>query len=169
MRITSALPLATSFGSLKKIRQQLTEKNLSNGIILKPLTEESLHIAWPAYIEKLESRKNHSAVTNFKMATLNIIDNNCIEIIVETAFHQKFIEAERTHLIDHFQQFFNNKLLTYKVKIIKKEEIPSSEEKPLSSMKQYLKLSEQYPCIKELKERLNLHLDFLNIIVYRKG
>lgn len=157
---TTTSPSGGSFGSLQKIRQQLAEKNLSNGNNLKLLTDEGLQTAWDGYIEKLALRKNHSAVTNFKMATLRTIDNNCAEIIVETAFHQKFIEAERPDLIHHLQHFFNNRLLTYQVKIIEKEVVLSDTEKPLSTKEQYLKVAEQYPCIKELRERLKLELDY---------
>lgn len=157
---TTNSPTGGSFGSLQKIRQQLTEKNLGNGDNLKPLTDEDLQTAWNGYIEKLALRKKHSAVTNFKMATLIAINNNCAEIIVDTAFHQKFIEAERSDLIHHLQHFFNNRLLTYQIKIIEKEQVPSDTEKPLSTKEQYLKVAEQYPCIRELRDRLKLELDY---------
>jgi len=148
-----------SFGSLNKIRQQLAEKNIGKGGSLKPCTDEELRIAWNEYINTLEIRKNHSAVTHFKSATLRAIDTNCAEIIVDTPFHQKFIEAERSDLIHHFRNFFNNKLFTYHVRIIKKELEQSDLEKPLSTKEQYLKVAEQYPLIKELRDRLKLELD----------
>ena len=148
-----------SFGSLKKIREELTQKNLSGKTGLRPCSDEELQKAWDKYIDKLILQKNHSAVSNFKLAVLKTVDDNCAEIIVETPFHQKFIEAERFHLIDHLQQFFNNRLFTYQVTIVEKEET-SVAEKPLSTREQYLKLAEQYPYIKELKERLRLELDY---------
>lgn len=149
----------SSLGSLQKIRQQLTEKNLSDGNNLKPLTDEGLQLAWKGYIEKLALRKNHSAVTNFNMAAIKAIDNNTAEIIVETPFQSKFIEAERSDLVPHLQQYFNNRFLTYQITVNHKEETPDDSEKPLTRKQQYLMLAEQYPFIKELKERLKLELD----------
>ena len=155
--VKAAAPSA--LGSLQKIRQQLTEKNLSDGNNLKPLTDDVLQAAWKGYIEKLALRKNHSAVTNFNMASVKAIDNNCAEIIVETPFQSKFIEAERSDLVPHLQQYFNNRFLTYQITVNQKEEIPDDTEKPLTRKQQYLMLAEQYPNIKELKERLKLELD----------
>jgi DNA polymerase-3 subunit gamma/tau len=150
---------AKALSSLNKIREQLIEKNLGNANTAKPLTDESLQTAWKAYIEKLEARKNHSAVTNFKMVTVKPLDNNCAEIRVETPFQSKFIEAERSDLVPHLQQFFNNRFLTYQIIVHEKEESAGETHKPLSRKEQYLLLVEQYPYIKELRDRLKLELD----------
>ncbi len=149
----------TSLGSLEKIRQQVVAKNLDNGKSLKHLTDESLQQAWDAYIEKLAGRKNHSAVTNFKLAHLKALDNHCAGILVETAFQSKFIEAERTDLVMHLQQFFHNRLLKYQIIVEQKDDAPGDLVKPLNRREQYQKLVEKYPNIKELKERLKLELD----------
>lgn len=148
-----------SFGSLKKIREELFQKNINDKSGLKPCSDEELQKAWSSYIDKLISQKNHSAVTNFKLAVLRTVDDNCAEIIVETNFHQKFIEAERFQLIDHLQRFFNNRMFTYQVIVVEKEDT-EVKEKPLSTKEQYQKLAEQYPYLKELKERLRLELDY---------
>jgi len=161
-------PVSGPISSLKRIRQQLVEKNLSNEKPIKICTEEDLIIAWKGFIEQLVERKNHSAITNFEMASLRVVDDNCAEVIVETPFQQKFIEAERPNLINHLQQFFNNRILTYQVKIIKKEETHNEVHQPLSSKQQYLKLAEQYPQIRNLRERLKLELDINTYIPPKK-
>jgi len=150
----------TGISSLQKIRKQVSEQNKNNGNDLKILTEEELYVAWGAFIEKLISRKNHSAVTNFKMATLNVIDNNTIEIVTENNIQQKFIEQERAALVDHLQNHFCNKLLTYAVIIVENEHSNQPVQKTLTSKEQYLKIIEQYPLVKELKDRLKLELDY---------
>jgi DNA polymerase III subunit gamma/tau len=149
----------TGLSSLDKIRKKLTEQNKNSGNDLKELTEEELYIAWGAFIEKLISKKNHSAVTNFKMATLEVIDNNTLEIITENNIQQKFIEQERAALVDHLQNHFCNKILTYTVIIIENEHNSQPAEKVLSSKEQYFKIIEEYPLVKELKDRLKLTLD----------
>jgi len=147
-------------GSLNKIRQQIAHKNNQHEAV-KALEVDLLQDAWSLYIEKLIEDKNHSAVTNFKMAVLQVIDENSFEIITENKIQQKFIESERAPLIAHLQQFFKNRLLTYQVTLVEKASDPADTEKPLSSKEQYALLVAQYPLIKELKDRLKLDLDFM--------
>ena len=149
-----------SLGSLDAIRKKVTAQNKANGNEVKALTEEELRLCWGNFIEKLTAKKNHSAVTNFKMAELKIVDNNSIEIITENNIQQKFIEQERAELVDDLQQYFCNRQLTYNVIIIEKEGTGELAEKPLSSREQYLKIIAEYPLVKELKDRLRLELDY---------
>ena len=148
-----------SLGSLDAIRKKLTAQN-KNGNEVKTLTDDELRLCWDKFIEKLITKKNHSAVTNFKMAALKIVDNNSIEIITENNIQQKFIEQERAELVDDLQQYFCNRQLTYNVIINEKEGTGEIAEKPLSSREQYLKIIEEYPLVKELKDRLRLELDY---------
>jgi DNA polymerase-3 subunit gamma/tau len=148
-----------SLGSLDAIRKKVTAQN-KNGTEVKALTVEELQLCWDKFIEKLITKKNHSAVTNFKMAVLNIVDNNSIEIITGNNIQQKFIEQERAELVDDLQLYFCNRQLTYTVIIHEKEGAGEITEKPLSSREQYLKIIEEYPLVKELKDRLRLELDY---------
>ncbi len=146
--------------SLEKIREQVSLKNQHNGNNSKQLTADSLQTAWNDFIEKLAVKKNHSAITNFKMATLEVIDENSFDIITQSNMHQKFIEAERSDLIDFMQQFFNNRLLKYQLIVVENETALETGEKPLNTKQQYQLLAEEYPLIKELKDRLKLELDY---------
>jgi len=161
--VAATVPVSTepkkSLGSLAAIRNKVTAQN-KNGKEVKELTEADLRICWGQFIEKLNAKKNHSAVTNFKMAELKIIDNNSIEIITGNNIQQKFIEQERAELVDDLQQYFCNRQLTYNVIIIEKEGNSVVTEKPLSAREQYLKIIEEYPLVKELKDRLRLELDY---------
>jgi DNA polymerase III subunit gamma/tau len=146
--------------SLEKIQQQVALENKLNGNNVKELNEEELYVAWGLYIEKLRKNNNHSGVTNFKSAKLNIIDNNCIEIITGNNIQQKFIETERAALIEHLQDHFNNRFLTYRVIVVENEKNNSLEEKQLNTKEKYLKIIEEYPLVKQLKDRLGLQLDY---------
>jgi len=149
-----------SLGSLDAIRKKVHAQNKANDNTVKDLTDEDLQICWEKFINKLNEKKNHSAVTNFKMAKLKIIDNNSIEIITENNIQQKFIEQERAQLVDDLQQFFSNRQLTYCVIINEGQINTAPEEKPLNSREQYLKIIEEYPLVKELKDKLRLELDY---------
>ena len=150
---------ASKIGVLDKIRKEVASRHQSNTNIVKPLTEEELYITWGQYIEKLQKKNNPSAVTNFKSAILKIADPNCIEIITESKIHQSFIENERAALIDHLQNHFSNRKLSYKVVVVETGDKKPVEER-LSTKQQYLKMIEQYPLVKELKDKLKLELDY---------
>ena len=147
-------------GSLQKIRQQITEKNNSGQNAPKLLTDEDLHVAWGLFIEKLIERKNHSAVTNFKAANLKIIDQNLLEITANGEIHKSFIENERSELILFLQKYFNNRTLVYTVNVIEQVTDEEPKERPLTTKEQFFKMVEEYPMVKELKDRLKLELDY---------
>lgn len=146
-------------GSLKNIRQQIARQNKAGGPGVKPVTEEELHTSWGLFIEKLRKKNNHSAVTNFKLASLNVIDDNTVEIITNGEIHKAFIEVERADLVTHLQEYFNNRSLVYQVTVNLKAGNDEPKEKVLNRKEQYLKIIEEYPLVKELRDRLKLELD----------
>lgn len=148
-----------SLGSLDSIRKKLAAKNNITSKA-KPLTDEELSICWGNFIDSLIEKKNHSAATNFKMASLKIIDENSIEIVTANNIQQKFIDQERSRLVDELQRYFNNRQLSYNVIVAETEENNKPIEKHLNSREQYLKIIENYPLVKELKDRLSLELDY---------
>ncbi len=151
--------VTTKLGSLNKLREQ-AKNEMSKTSPVRPLTPESMQEAWQAYIDKLTANGNHSAATNFKMAHLQIVDENNLIIDTGSNIQQKFIDAETSSLINHFQEFFNNRYFKYQVTLT---EVPSETPqgpKPLSTKEHYQLLSEQYPLIKILKEDLRLELEF---------
>ncbi|MEO6456066.1 MAG: DNA polymerase III subunit gamma/tau, partial [Ginsengibacter sp.] len=103
-------------------------------------------------------QNNNSGIANFKSSTLKIIDNNNIEIITASNIQQKFIENERAALLEHLQLHFKNRFLTYKVVVVENDN-KQPLEKHLNAKQQYLKMIEEYPLVKELKDRLKLDLD----------
>jgi DNA polymerase-3 subunit gamma/tau len=155
----AAIAPKATLGSLNKIRQQIAQQNQNGNNAAVQITEDELYVCWGRFIEKLRGKSNFSAVTNFKAAELKVIDNNTIEIITQGEIHKAFIEVERADLVSHLQQHFNNRLLTYQVLVIEKEDTAVATDLPLTRKQQYLKIIEEYPLVKELKERLKLELD----------
>ncbi len=149
----------SSFASLSKIRQQIAKQNQQGNSDVKPLTEEELHAAWGMFIQRLRDKTKHSAVTNFRAAVLNIVDNNNITITTQGEIHRGFIELERTELIDFLQGYFSNKTLTYQLVVEEREEAATETEKPLTRKQLYLRMIEEYPMVKELKDRLKMELE----------
>jgi DNA polymerase III subunit gamma/tau len=158
VKTNTTLP-KVGLSSLEKIRKKIADQS-NDQVVKVPLTNNELSQAWSVFTQQLEDRKNHSAVTNFKMAKLNIVNNNSIEIVTENNIQQKFIEQERALLIEHLQNHFGNKALTYNVIIVETEASSQPIDKPLNTKEQYLKIIEEYPLVKELKDRLRLELDY---------
>ncbi len=152
----------TGVGSkaLDKLRKQIAER--SNGSAKKqqvPLSKVKLEEAWQQYADLLRKKKN-PAVQSFELATLNILSENSFEVVSNNNLEQKFIEQEKRIVSEHLQAFFGNNSLNFAVIVTDKpvEFVPV--EKTLSKKDQYLLMIEQYPMIKELKERLKLELDY---------
>ena len=144
---------------LQNIRQQFSGKQngpLENSI---PLNSEKLQELWKNYTQQLRDKKNPAA-QSFDIARLQIIDASTFVVICNNNLEQKFIEQERNNLNEYFQQAFNNKTLQYSIIIDDNYKEVEPAEKPLSTKDQFLKMAEQYPLVKELKDRLRLELDY---------
>jgi DNA polymerase-3 subunit gamma/tau len=145
---------------LDKIRKQIAERTAS-GETQKtiPLDPEKLKDAWKSYSDLLKENKN-PAVQSFDLAVLNILNDYTFEVITNNNLEQKFIEQEKRLLSEHLQKIFANKLLTFSVRITDTPAEKIVIEKTLSKKDQFLMMAEQYPLIRELKEKLKLDLDY---------
>ena len=152
-------PKNLGFGSLKKLRDKIIEQNEIN-LPSKPLNLIALNEAWQAFIALLIEHKKHPAATQFKVASLRIDDEDNFTIITEGTVQQKFIENERAQLITFLQEYFNNKSLKYNTEIISMSDTDMNITKPLSSKEQYALMIQNYPLIKELRDRLKLEVGF---------
>ncbi len=146
--------------ALDKIRKQYTGNgNNVNEKVNLPLEMETLQKAWEEYILQLKTDRNPAAQP-FSLATLRIKDVNSFEAVTANNIEQKFIEAERNALFHFLQQRLQNKLLQFTVTVEERTDDKAPVEVTLTSKEQFMKMVEQYPVIRELKERLRLELDY---------
>ena len=151
---------SNKISALDKIRKQYQGNGTAaNGHTNHPLQMETLQTAWTGYIQKLKEARNPAAQP-FELAQLQIKDENSFEVVTANNIEQKFVEQERNHLFAFLQQQLNNRLLQFNVVISETLHERPEIEAPLSSKEQFIKLSEQYPLVKELKDRLKLDLDY---------
>jgi DNA polymerase-3 subunit gamma/tau len=145
--------------SLNALRQKIGNGNGMEVIADKPLDEVSLREAWEKFITNLKTSKN-PAWQSFEIARLNIKDNNCFEAIVTNNINQKFLELERNKACEFLQTALQNKQLQFII-VLEEGVIEHIEtDRPLSSKEQYQKIIEQFPLVKELRDRLRLELDY---------
>ncbi len=151
-----ALTKKTLLTSLKEKHHQ---QNISAVAESQPLHLQALQAAWQTFIQQLKDQCKPSAVSNFELAVLRIIDVDSFEIISNSAIQQKFVEQERVFLLEYLQNHFNNKKLSFilKVEAIGEAIVTTA---PLSTREKFIRITEQYPLVKELKDRLRLELEY---------
>lgn len=153
-------PSAGKISPLDKIRSQYkSSASNANGNSNQPLSDDDLKKAWARYVDKLREAKS-PAVQPFSMALLRIRDENTFEVVTGNNIEQKFIEQERNQLFAFLQDKLQNRLLQFNVIVEEKTDDRPPIEAPLSSRDQLQKMIEQYPIVKELKDRLKLDLDY---------
>ena len=162
--VEHASPTAPSAGkkisALDKIRKQYQGNgHTGSGAANEPLLQERLEEAWRAYIVLLKEARNPAAQP-FELALLRIRDENCFEAVTANNIEQKFIEQERNKLFHFLQQRLHNRLLQFNVIVEEKVQDRPQIEVSLTAKEQFQKMSEQYPLVRELKERLRLDLDY---------
>jgi DNA polymerase-3 subunit gamma/tau len=147
-------------GSLKKIREQIQNRKQEQAEVFT-LNEERLGTAWAAYLQKLQENNQVSSLSNLKMAKVTIIDELVFEIAADTRIQQQFIESEKVGLLIHVQDFFNNPKVQFLVQLNPSADLEEvTKDQPLSLREQYFKMIERYPIIKEMRDQLNLDLDY---------
>ena len=155
----------SSSGSKKNLLDALREKYGDKYSIEEVKESEELIIdklqsCWDTYTTQLEQEQKHSSAATFKIAKLQIESDNRFTASVSALTAQRFIEQEKMGLTDYIHQQFNNRSITFSVLVTEgvKEEVP--QHMTMNSKQKFERISEQYPLIKELKDRLKLELDY---------
>jgi len=156
----------TSTGTKKNLLDVLREKVGDRYIIeevkeAEALTPEKLQQCWDAYSNIIEKQGGKpSTVGTFRMAKLAIEDDIHFTITVGAFTQQKFIEQEKLMLADHLQRAFNNRGIQFSIIVEEGEKDEVPQQVALNSRQRFEKIAEQYPLIRELKDRLKLELDY---------
>ena len=145
--------------ALNKIRQQYQNNGNNGTAVNHPLQSDELQKAWADYVVKLKEAKNPAAQP-FELAVLRIRDDNSFEAVTANSIEKQFIEQDRNKLFVYLREKLQNRLLQFSVTVEEKAENRPVIEIPLSSSEQYNKMVELYPLVKELKDKLNLTLDY---------
>jgi DNA polymerase-3 subunit gamma/tau len=147
-------------GALKKIREQIQNKKQEQGTT-HSLSFEKLKEHWDEYLSLLQEKSQVTSHSNLSLATLNVSDTQHFEIIATSRIQQQFIENERIPLLSFLHEKFNNRKIQMQIILQQGEEdMNQASESTLSQKDQYLKMVSLYPLVKELKDKLNLDLDY---------
>jgi len=147
-------------GALKKIREQILHRKLEP-LASKTLTQDMLNEAWNMYLSRLLDQNQVTSHHNLKTAITTVINEVQFDVFVGSRIQQQFIESEKTHLLIHIQEYFNNPKIQFKISLDPAaEKEPVQSEQTLSQRDQYLRMIERYPLVKEMRDQLNLDLDY---------
>lgn len=124
------------------------------------LNIEKLQQCWDSYTQLLEQQQKHSSAGTFKSARLTVDTDIKFTVTVSALTSQKFVEQERMMLIDHIQQQFHNRAITFEVLVEASEREDVPVHMRLNSKQKFEHIAAQYPLLKELKDRLKLEIDY---------
>ena len=124
------------------------------------LNMETLQECWNDYAQKMEKDLKHSVAGTFRIATLQIEDPTHFTITVPALTAQKFVEQERMRLMETIWERFQNRAIQFSILVDagEKEDVPLHLK--LNSKQKFEHIAKQYPLVQELKERLNLEVNF---------
>jgi DNA polymerase-3 subunit gamma/tau len=124
------------------------------------LNLEKLKAIWDKYALTLEEQKKHSSFGTFKIARLTIDTDILFTVTVTSVTSQKFVEQERMYILELVQNGFNNRSIGFQILI----DAGDLEEVPvhlrLNSRQKFERIAEQFPLVRELKDRLKMDIDY---------
>ncbi len=158
--ISATKPAAGSskLSALEKIRSQYKNAEETKKVD-EALNMETLLVAWNEYALILKEEKN-AAWQNYDMAELVITGPDSFYAKAANKIQFRFIESNSRRAVEFLKQRLNNSKLEFIIVTIENQEILTGGDAPLSASEQFIKMVEQYPLIKELKDRLKLDLDY---------
>lgn len=124
------------------------------------LNIEKLQACWNEYTKNLEQQLKHSSAGTFRIARLSIEDDIHFNVLVGSLTSQKFVEQEKMLLLEHIQKAFFNPGIMFQVLVEagEQEEVPAHLR--MNSRQKFERIAEQFPMVKELKDRLKLEIDY---------
>lgn len=152
-------------GNKKDLLAKLKEKygadyNISEVKEAIPLDMEKLSQQWMAYAEVLRKQQKHSSANTFTSAVLQILEENLFSVTVHAFTQQKFIEQEKSAILNQIQELFFNRSITFTIHVDEgmKEELPLHLK--LNGKERFEHMARQNPLLQDLKNRLNLEIDY---------
>ena len=161
----SSQPIVPAIGGKKSLLAVLQQKygndyNIEEVKDAISLNMETLQACWNEYAQKMEKDLKHSVAGTFKIATLEIEDPTHFTITVPALTAQKFVEQERMSLMETIWERFQNRAIQFSILVdaSEKEDVPLHLK--LNSKQKFEHIAKQYPLVQQLKERLNLEVNF---------
>lgn len=125
-----------------------------------PMTLGALHVYWEQFIDTFRQANKMTVVSNLQLATINMAGPEEITIVSRNIVQFRFMEEEKLAISAFFKEKFQNPAIVLTLQLDETQQAVDIGPAPLSSREQFQKMAEKYPLVKELKDKLNLELDF---------
>ncbi|WP_160711394.1 DNA polymerase III subunit gamma/tau [Chitinophaga solisilvae] len=146
---------------LAAMKEALAAKQQDHNVVQAiPLTSGALHVYWEEFIDKFRQANKMTVVSNLQLAVLKLLDTAEIGIVSRNIVQFRFMEEEKLEISEFFKQKFNNPAIILTLQLDESQQAQDIGPAPLSSREQFQQMADKYPLVKELKDRLNMELDF---------
>ncbi|SKA02972.1 DNA polymerase-3 subunit gamma/tau [Chitinophaga eiseniae] len=152
---------ASKLTGLAAMKEALAAKQQTSAQVQSiPLTAGALEVYWEEFIDRFRQANKMTVVSNLALAVLKLLGATEIGIVSRNIVQHRFMEEEKMAISEFFKQKFNNPTLVLTLQLDESQQVQDLGPAPLSSREQFQHMSEKYPLVKELKDRLNMELDF---------
>lgn len=152
---------ASKLTGLAAMKEALAAKQQTSAQVQSiPLTAGALEVYWEEFIDRFRQANKMTVVSNLALAVLKLLGATEIGIVSRNIVQHRFMEEEKMAISEFFKQKFNNPTLVLTLQLDESQQTQDLGPAPLSSREQFQHMSEKYPLVKELKDRLNMELDF---------
>ncbi|MBV7532301.1 DNA polymerase III subunit gamma/tau [Chitinophaga sp. sic0106] len=157
----AAAPAGSKLTGLAAMKEAMAARQQTTVVQeAKPLTAGALEVYWEEFIDRYRQANKMTVVSNLALAVLKILNADEVGIVSRNIVQFRFMEEEKLVISEFFKQKFNNATLILTLQLDESQQAQDIGPAPLSSREQFQQLTEKYPLVKELKDRLNMELDF---------
>jgi DNA polymerase-3 subunit gamma/tau len=125
-----------------------------------PITMGAIHVYWEEFIDLYRQANKMTVVSNLQLAQLKLLGVTEVGIVSRNIVQFRFMEEEKLVIAEFLKKKFNNPTIVLTLQLDESQQTKDIGPAPLSSREQFQQMSEKYPMVKELKDRLNMELDF---------
>ncbi|MBO9730398.1 MAG: DNA polymerase III subunit gamma/tau [Chitinophaga sp.] len=125
-----------------------------------PITQGAIHVYWEEFIDLYRQANKMTVVSNLQLAQLKLLGAAEVGIVSRNIVQFRFMEEEKLIIAEFLKKKFNNPAIVLTLQLDESQQTQDIGPAPLSSREQFQLMAEKYPLVKELKDRLNMELDF---------
>lgn len=124
------------------------------------ITAGALAVYWEEFIDIFRQANKMTVVSNLQLAVVKLLAPEEIGIVSRNIVQFRFMEEEKLAISEFFKRKFNNPAIILTLQLDETQQTQDIGPAPMSSREQFQAMIEKYPLVKELKDKLNMELDF---------
>ncbi|HWV67468.1 DNA polymerase III subunit gamma/tau [Chitinophaga sp.] len=158
---TAATAPAGKLTGLAAMKEAMAAKQqVTTQVQSTPLTMGAIHVYWEEFIDLYRQANKMTVVSNLQLAQLKLLGTAEVGIVSRNIVQFRFMEEEKLVIAEFLKKKFNNPTIVLTLQLDESQQVQDIGPAPLSSREQFQQMAEKYPLVKELKDRLNMELDF---------